>query len=275
MLPMKKQTPSLGAMDKAVRELNAYVESLTEPDQRLRSLLDRLLEAASTLTDEQEELAGKLNEQMQIGDVGELAGEVNHKFNNFLNSLLLKITLLETELPDVTAGKFSEIKAHARRMAELIRQVHQYRPRPTAGQIHDLNTLLKRTLQEQKDVGAVHVECCPEPALVTGAALDFERLCSFLIGKRPGNPTKGALSFRTEVAADRVHLTFEDPRLRAPADQIPDVFDGEVPEVDIARKLELATCKALTRRLQGKIEAAPRPNHGAVIHIDLPRAKPK
>ncbi len=58
--------------------------------------------------EELESSKAELAEQTELADMGELAGQVNHKFNNFLNSLLLRLSLLEAELPPSALDNFTD-----------------------------------------------------------------------------------------------------------------------------------------------------------------------
>ena len=227
-------------------------------------------------------MSGELAEQTELADVGELAGQVTHKFNNFLNSLLLRIALLDTELPELAATKFADVRHQAKQMADLIRQVHQFRRRQEPhAQTTDLNPLVERvaagvSAERASSGGAraivIEVVLSSQPALVAGSAVDYQRLCSFLLRNRlsAAGVASGALIFRTTVGQEKVQLTLEDTCSTLPASQITSLFDPDTKAMESAHKLELAACKAMVRRAQGRVAARPRENGGLIIEVEFP-----
>jgi C4-dicarboxylate-specific signal transduction histidine kinase len=227
-------------------------------------------------------LSAELVEQKELADVGELAGQVNHKFNNFLNSLLLRLALLEAEAPEAAAGKFVDIRLQAKQIAELIRQVHQFRRLPTtAAPIHDLNRLVERVVTAATDTAApavsarpsaIRLKLSPREAFVAGSAVDYQRLCSFLLRHRltaPGSASRG-LTVRTAVNQDKVLLTIEDNKANMTATQIADLFEPDTKAAEGTAHLVLAACKAIMRRLQGRICATPKGDNGLIIEAEFP-----
>jgi C4-dicarboxylate-specific signal transduction histidine kinase len=220
----------------------------------------------------------ELKEQTQLADIGELAGQVTHKFNNFLNSLLLKIALLESELPELIAAKFADVKQQAHHMAEVIKQVHQFRRRQPGAKPVDLNLLLKKIAdsmtQEASGAMSIQLALSSESALVVISPIDFERLCSFLVRNRlseSGSPG-GTLILRTAAGKEKVRFSLEDTRPIVPASLLANFFDADAKGLEGANKLELAACKALARRYQGRIQATHTAGGGLLIDADFPKA---
>src|SRR5437016_3011014 len=60
--------------------------------------------------------------------LGELARALTHEWNNFLNTLVLQIAVVERELPEPLRNELANIQQEAKGLAELIRQWQSYRP---------------------------------------------------------------------------------------------------------------------------------------------------
>jgi C4-dicarboxylate-specific signal transduction histidine kinase len=226
-------------------------------------------------SEEIEKLRAELREQIHLADIGELAGQVTHKFNNFLNSLLLKIALLETELPEPAAAKFADIKQQAKIMADVIKQVHHFQRRQPSIESLDLNPVIKQTaasIGSESDTVTIQLSLSPQPALVSGSLVDFQRLISFLLRNRiaAAGPANRTLLLRTEVT-ERVLFSVEDAGSNLPAAALASLFDGDGTDEGGSR-LELAACKALVRRNQGRIHAKPAPAGGVTIGMEFPLA---
>jgi signal transduction histidine kinase len=228
-------------------------------------------------------LHAQLREQAQLADVGELAGQVTHKFNNFLNSLLLKIALLETELPEPAAAKFADIKQQAKSMAEVIKQVHRcQRRQPFLARILDLNLLVRQVAEsisreaaEASRTVSLQLVLSSRPALVSGSAVDFQRLCAFLLRNRlagSASPNR-TLILRTEVGTDKVLFTLEDRGLTLAASLLATLFEADAKSPDGGSNLELAACKALVRRHQGRIHARAGDAGGIIVEAEFPLAE--
>ena len=64
--------------------------------------------------------------------IGELAGPLAHEITNFLNVILLQVSLLETILPEEQRADLLEIRRQGNRAAELVNRFQeQRRSRPT------------------------------------------------------------------------------------------------------------------------------------------------
>ena len=231
-----------------------------------------------------EKLKAELKEQIELADIGELAGTIAHKFNNFLNSLLLKIALVEPQLPEPIAAKFAEIRQQAKSVAEVIKQVHQFRSRPVpAPGTIDFNSLVAEVTQSLRpstngnDAALrLEVELSTQPATVAGSAMDYKRMCAFLLRNRLGAPStgNGTLHVRTEVVAGKVIFSIADSRTNVDPALVTGIFEMDGKASGESNKLELAACKSLVRRFQGRIQAQPRAEGGLVFSVELPLAAP-
>jgi C4-dicarboxylate-specific signal transduction histidine kinase len=236
---------------------------------------------AADYADEIKTLRAELTEQTRLADTGELAGQVTHKFNNFLNSLLLKIALLETETPEL-APKFADLKQQAQGMAEVIKQVHQFQRRQAAcAERHDLNGLIRQVAEGlTADAAAasltIQLALSPASAFVSGAAVDLRRLFSFLLRSRLGisRSAPGALVLRTQVGPEKVLVSLEDTRSLPPGVPVASLFDVDAKGVEGGHRLELGACKALVRRYEGRIQSKAADAGGLMIEAEFPLAAP-
>jgi C4-dicarboxylate-specific signal transduction histidine kinase len=226
-------------------------------------------------------LRAELKEQCQLADIGELAGQVTHKFNNFLNSLLLKIALLEAELPEPAVAKFADVKQQAKSMAEVIKQVHQFQRRPSIQPV-DLNPLVKQaadcigqdTTLEPGTRSSIQVDLSSQPAQVLGSRVDLQRLLNFLLRNRlmVAAPPDRTVRLRTKVV-DQVHFCLEDSAPNMPLSALGNLFDGDVKNQEGGQRLELTACKAIVRRNQGRIRAQALEGGGLLIEATFPLAQ--
>jgi C4-dicarboxylate-specific signal transduction histidine kinase len=224
-------------------------------------------------------LRAELREQVQLADVGELAGQLTHKFNNFLNSLLLKLALLETEHPELASGRLAEVKNQAKGMADVIKQIHHFQRRQTATQVLDLNTVITRVSQAiSPEAGKVSIdlELSPEPAAVAASSVDLHRLFYFLLHHRlaAAGSARRSLVLRTAVT-DKVVASMQDDTWALPAAALASLFDGDAKNADGGISLDLAACKALVRRHQGRIHARSIEPVGVIIDAEFPPAPPR
>ncbi len=75
---------------------------------------------------------------------------------------------------------------------------------------------------------------------------------------------------RSQVNDEKVRITLEDTHAEMAASHITHLFDPDSKSVEGVRQLLLAACKAIVRRLQGKVSAAPRPQGGLMIEVEFP-----
>jgi signal transduction histidine kinase len=229
-----------------------------------------------TQKEEIERLRAELKEQTPLADMGELAGQVAHKFNNFLNSLLLKIALLETELSEEVAAKFVDTKHDAKKMAEIIKQIHEFQCREPMIELLDLNSLIAKVARSPAWSAAelsIQLQLSSQAALISGSPVDFQRLFFFLLRNRliASAPAGRTLLLRTDVK-EKVLFSMEDDKGNVPASLVANLFDGEARDGGGGFRLELAACKAIVRRNQGRIHAKTTAGGGLQIDMEFPPA---
>jgi signal transduction histidine kinase len=231
-----------------------------------------------------------------LANLGELAGPLAHEFNNFLNSLLLHLTLLEQDLPEGLRPELADIRRQGRRTAETIRQWQQLRRAdPDPPPASDLNRVVRETAEalscDPTEPGRplLHVvekaAACPPPPgsvplhlelaadlpPVLGHRLNLIRLCTFLLSnaaRAAGSADQVVL--RTGREGDRVLLRVEDPGPNLGPSDLTELFEPRPSARPGTVGLELAACKTLARRLKGTIRGENRAEGGLAVTVELP-----
>jgi hypothetical protein len=67
------------------------------------------------------------NESPLFAEIAEQMRQVCHEVNNSLNTLLLRVTLMQLELPERTHAGLAEIRQHVADIAESIKRLHPVR----------------------------------------------------------------------------------------------------------------------------------------------------
>jgi signal transduction histidine kinase len=83
-------------------------------------------------------------------------------------------------------------------------------------------------------------------------------------------PSAGPVTLRTGRGGEHVRLTVEDGGPSVPPEVLPHLFEPFITPRHGPSNLELAVCKMLVRRLQGRLEAVNRPGGGVAFLADLP-----
>jgi C4-dicarboxylate-specific signal transduction histidine kinase len=236
--------------------------------------------------------AEELAEAGWLADLGEIVGPVTHAFNNFLNTLLLQVAVLDTSVPEGLKGELAAIRRQGREIASMVRQVQQYRRRRRAGpKRSDLNGAaeaaaeelerqsaeadrgprLQRADQPGPGVVALRLRLAPGLPPAPAAASDLRRLCRFLAGGAAATVAGGgALTLVTQPAGDGVGLRLEVSGAApgAVARLLEPAAAGEGPH-----GLELAACLSLVRRLGGSMRVEVGPDGGEAVAVELPAAR--
>src|SRR5262245_23239134 len=79
-----------------------------------------------------------------LADLGELAAPVMHEFNNFLNTTILQITILERQAAPEVVADLAELRRQCREVTGVIRRWQQQRHhRPVEPGPVDLNAAVR------------------------------------------------------------------------------------------------------------------------------------
>jgi signal transduction histidine kinase len=244
---------------------------LTERDDRERQL---------------EEVRAALADNLALGDVAECASPVAHEVNNFLNSLLLHIAVLEMQLPPEDRKGLEHIRREGKAIAALVQQWQNYRRRPAGGSVMDLNEVVRAVVQHLRSAAAgavlrpegdgggngaaVRLELNDAPLRVPGTFAELLRLCTFLLRNAAAvTPPGGTIAVRARRSEDTAVLTIEDAGPAVAPEQLGELFTPYPVRREGTNSLELAACKSLVRRLQGTIAAQNRPEGGVAVTVEL------
>jgi two-component system C4-dicarboxylate transport sensor histidine kinase DctB len=215
------------------------------------------------------------SDENRLADLGEMAGFLGHEFNNFLNSVLLQLAILQHKLPPSFHGDLAEMQRQGKRMANLVRHLHQYRrDRRSSSQPLDVNEVVRDVAGEWKHTTPLTVKLADEPLQILGTRSDVRRLCSFLLRNAAAAmaPGEGAVSLETAADSAVIRLRVEDTGPSVAEDELVHLFDASQGRAGTSF-LELAACASLARRLEGTIQAANRSEGGLTIRVDIPALK--
>jgi hypothetical protein len=225
-----------------------------------------------------------------LADVGEIVGPITHEVNNFLNTLMLQLTVMEISAPDALKAELQGLKRQGKQLAAVVRQVQLYRRR--CGAEHppaDLNAAASEaaeTLARAPAKGDDRPRLKPAAAagpdevplrlrlgdglpLAPGPAADLRWLCRFLIGGVAWSVAGGGvILLSTAPNGDGVSLRVE--AIGAAAGTLAGLLEGPV-NADGPHGLEIAACQSIVRRLRGSIRAEPVPDGEALV-VELPAA---
>jgi signal transduction histidine kinase len=239
--------------------------------------------------------AGSQTREARLADLGELAGPLIHEVNNYLNNLTLHLALLQQQAP---GGPLSEDLQSLRRQASHVgaqlqrfqRHRHGAPPSPARVRVDEVVAEAAAELTAHPQEGhngvpilvdldgepadgriALKLALAPEVAPVQGQAADLRRLCRFLLR----NAVRSGASTVTAAVSchdGRVEVTVEDTGADLTATQATRIFDPGHECREGMCCLELAACRSIVRRLQGRIEARPRSGGGLLVVVSLPAA---
>ena len=229
----------------------------------------------------------QLVRQTALADVGELAGPLAHEFNNFLNVLLLQVTVLTPALPEAARGELEKVRRQGRAAGGLVREWQRYRQqaRPASRPVV-LNESIREVVDElrrqtQRDGGGSAGDAEGSLTIVTRLAADLpavtvcphdlRRVLMFLLRNAvaaAGN--RGVVSIETEVADGKVHLHIKDSGPAVAPEALAGLFDLQTARGG-ANRLELAACASIARRHRGKLQAENNPG-GVAVTLALPAA---
>jgi signal transduction histidine kinase len=223
-------------------------------------------------------LENELAEQEWLADLGELIGPVAHEVNNFLNSLLLHLAVLDHGPSGDTQAELAGIRKQGMEISAMLRNLQEYQHiQLTALETVDLNGIVSETLNELQDASAgtrLALESSSEPLTVVAYASDLKRLCSFLVRNAiaAASESGASVTIRTERALDKGLLRVEDTGPPVSPAELAQIFEPHLCGRARTSPLELAACQTLVRRLQGSICAESGAEFGLRISVSLPLA---
>lgn len=216
-------------------------------------------------------LAGASTRRCQeLSELLALGGPVMHEFNNFLNTLSLRLTLIEMDLPSDQVGALQRLRARSADVAALVARFQSERSeraperRPT-----DLAQLVRQMSHESRwqvevEEGQVPLVLCDEE--------DLRNLLKFLRRFASAHASRGPgtdASLCEEGEWVRLRVETDAP---APEHGI-DYFRAHPAERGQTTGLELAACRSIVNRAGGKMGAVGLEGGRVALQIDLPIAQ--
>src|SRR4051812_42186097 len=91
---------------------------------------------------------GGLSDQLEYAAlVGELARPMVHEFNNFLNTVLLQVALLEATAPPELRADIALLAKESKNVAKIIQAWHRLnRPHQAKAELLDINEVVRASL---------------------------------------------------------------------------------------------------------------------------------
>ncbi len=142
----------------------------------------------------------------------EVARAMVHEFNNFLNTLLLQIAMMEATAPAGLGRDITSIRQEGKKIAHLIKGwLGMRKKRADVPGPWDLNQVVADVVHKSGDAsfspGNILLELTPGPVPVQAALVDLRILCSLLI-------RAGLCAAATDDAAPGVVVRTENRRPR-------------------------------------------------------------
>jgi len=244
-------------------------------------------------------LSTRAQREIRLADLGELAGPLVHEFNNLLNTWTLHLALLEQQTPGAAAD-LQGLRQQMRRMTAQVGRFQCYRQGDPPVEGADLGWAVSRALQclaraaqdgpdglpleiqpaDEAGPNAVRVslDLADDLPPVRSHEADLERLCRFLLrnaaraARVARSSRMGNMEVTVRVFADKgeVVLTVEDSGPDVATALLPHVFEPDPKSREGVCGLELAACRSIIRRLNGRISARGRPGGGLTVEAVLP-----
>jgi signal transduction histidine kinase len=211
-----------------------------------------------------------------LNDFADLAYLVSHEFNNFLNNLLLHVSVVELKSGGPVGSDLAAVRQLGMELAAKIQQFQQLTRmhRPLLEPV-DLNELVRAAVPAAGSL-PVHLDLVDDLPAVLGTAWDLKHLAELLVADAAAALALagGSITLRSQRANSYVQLRVEDtgPSIsEAELARLLEPFSAVRPGSD---GLRLAICRAVARRLQGNIHVDSRPGGGLTVTVDLRVAAP-
>jgi hypothetical protein len=213
-------------------------------------------------------------------DVGELAGPLIHDVTNLLNNLVLNLAVLE-QGGDLSMFNVPRLRSRSEQVAALIKEVQDYQRQATpANNPCDLNAaardavaMMKRDLGRALGTEPVVALALSDDLPVTRASRpDLVRCLAFLLrgAGRAAHVAGKPMKLSTMAAANAALVRVELPGVHVLVESQPRLFDTLGAVCPGISSLELATCKSIARRFNGRLSADCPAEIGLVLQVELP-----
>ncbi|OAI50621.1 hypothetical protein AYO44_17640 [Planctomycetaceae bacterium SCGC AG-212-F19] len=214
-----------------------------------------------------------------LANLGELARPLTHLFNNFLNSLVLKVAVLEQQLPESYRPSLGQLRQQGTSVANYVKAFQQCRQQiEPIGARADVNravraaVALARTNPGEATDSAMAVKLVlgnPLPSVV-GTTGELRRCCFFLVVNAWRACRTRTVVVRTEQVGGNVQVQVEDEGPIVEPAQLGKLFELAGAVRPGTQPLELAACRSIIRRLGGRLRAENLPAGGLMITLELP-----
>lgn len=210
----------------------------------------------------------------------ELARPLVHECNNFLNTLLLQLTLLEQDVPEQLRPDLVLIRQQGRNLASLTQEWQAYRTlgKDTTAAV-DLNRVIEETIH-QRDLAnslghwSFSMQLEPGPLTVRGSPLDLRRLCYFLVKNAcavlEGSGQLDSLIVQTQRTEDEIRLSVLNSGPTITPEEVAAWLDLHISPRPAGQRLLLAACQTLAQRVKAKFHLTSRPEGGVARSVVWP-----
>jgi signal transduction histidine kinase len=172
------------------------------------------------------------------------------------------------------------IRRQGATITALVKQWQECRRRPPNVEqaVVEVNPVIQEVVKSvcrQRNVAetTVTLSLPSDLPILLGPAVDFRRLVAFLLSNALSVSGAGGVRLSSERAGEAVVLRVEDSGPAIPAASLPRMFEPLGQSRPGTNRLELAACRTLVRRLQGKLRGENRPDGGVAVVVELPFAQ--
>ena len=214
----------------------------------------------------------------QLAAVGQLAAGVGHEIRNPLTSIkMLAQAALEDEENGLTVEDLRIIEAEIRRMERTLQTFLDFArpPKPERRPV-DLKAIVETVIgltrgRADKLRVSTHLEFPPEGVVLTADGSQIQQvLVNLVLNALDAMPTGGALTMRVRRFADRVELEVLDTGPGVAREIMPKLFQSFVSNKETGLGLGLVISRRIVEEHGGTIDAANRPEGGAIFFVRLP-----
>lgn len=213
--------------------------------------------------------------------IGELAGPLTHEMTNFLNVLLLQVSLLEVMVPEDQRADLLEIRRQGNFAAALINSFQERRQgqpleRPHVEVSPLLDEVIEQIRKDQIGSSEVGVKRAQANLQIPGVPSDVRRLLFFLIANAVRAADRGGKKVLVSLLSeeDAFFIQVEDSGPTPTDKELLHLFDAGKKGREGVETLELAACRTLVRRLRGSLSAEALPQGGICVTVEFPRQCP-
>ncbi len=232
----------------------------------------------------------ELKTESANADVAELARLLVHDFNNFLNSIVLSLAVLE-QSGEASSASVAPLRSQAERVSALIKEFHNYRRKVSPTHLpFDLNLAVgeaARQLAREHDLHQANengesphslpnltLELSAAIPQVKGVQHDFARMIKFLLRNSLliASMNGGRVNLKTSHADGAVDLTLEISTASSSGNPPTVQLESLAAAFSGVSSLELIACNSIARRSHAKILVESRPNAVLIIRVKAPAA---